>query len=145
MNLNTQGIKSLFTRPQLGLLIIRASVCAVLINAGFKKFAGGHEQLSIVGQNLSSIGIQVGTDNAVTLFMGIMAAGSQLIGGVLLLIGLFPRIASTFMLFTMLVATATVYHRSSGDIGATMEPGLIALVLLGLLFSGAGRLAIHRD
>lgn len=145
MSLNLQGIKSLFTRPDLGILIIRAGVCGILIHAGLGKFKGGHETLMAVGANLKNIGITVGTDNAVALFMGIMAAGSQLVGGALLLLGLFPRTATSFMLATMTVATATVYARSGGDFGEYAYPAVVAVTLLGLLFTGAGRIAISRD
>lgn len=139
-----QGIKSFFRKPEFGLLVIRVSVGAIMAVAGYNKFAAGSATLSRVGANIKHIGLEVGTDNAFTLFFGIMAAGSELVGGLLLIAGLFHRTAAAFLVFTMLVATLMKINTGGGlsDFG---YPLIMGLTLLGLMFTGPGRLSVQKD
>lgn len=145
MALNFQGIKSLVTRPNFGLLIIRLAVAAILLHAGVGKFSGGDSVLHAVGANVSSIGINIGSNNALTLMLGILAAGSQAVGSVLLALGFFARTGAFFMLITMTVATVSMFQSSGGDFTEFAYPMLVALCLLGLIFTGPGRIALQRD
>lgn len=140
-----QGIKSLFQRPDLGLLIIRLALAAILMMAGWNKFSGGEGVLNAVGANIKVIGLEVGTNNVVTLFFGIMAAGSELLGGALLLVGLLVRTSTFILMGTMTVATLTKYQSSGGDLTQTGYPLVVLLVLLGLLFTGPGRICLQKD
>lgn len=145
MSMGIQGIKAVFTHPSLGLLIMRVALGGVLMWAGWRKFSGGKETLQTVGANIKHIGIDVGQDNAFTLFFGIMAAGSELVGGALLIIGLLFRISSAFLVFTMLVATLYMYQASSGEINRFGYPMILLFVLLGLLFTGPGKFSVQKD
>lgn len=145
MALPVQGIKSLFQHPNLGTFIIRASVGAILAFAGWNKFAGGTGVLEAVGSNVSRVGLEIGSSGAFPLFFGIMAAGSELLGGILLILGVLFRPMTALLLVTMGVATVTKYQTTSGDFTLYGYPLLMFLVLLGLLFSGSGKYSIVRD
>ena len=144
MQSTLQGIKSFFQKPEFGLLVIRASVGAIMAIAGYNKFAAGTQTLNWVGANIQHVGLSVGSDNAMTLFFGIMAAGSELLGGLLLLVGFFHRTAAAFLVFTMLVATLMKINTGGGlsDFG---YPMIMGLTLLGLIFTGPGRISLQKE
>jgi putative oxidoreductase len=145
MRTTAQGIKSIFQRPDLGLLIIRAALAVVLIIAGWNKFQGGEATLNAVGANIKYMGIEPGTNNVVTFFFGIMAAGAELVGGLLLLIGFLFRSASVPLIVTMLVATLYKFQTSGGDFTQYGYPLVVLLVLVGLLFTGPGKYCLQKD
>jgi putative oxidoreductase len=140
-----QGIKSMFRHPDFGLLVIRAGVGIVLAIAGFNKFMAGEQTLHAVGANINYLGLDVGTQNISTLFFGIMAAGTELVGGVLLVVGLLYRVSAVMLFITMLVATLMMVDTSQGDLTKFGFPMVMGLVLLGLLFTGPGRLSVQKD
>ena len=145
MNTSIQGIKSVFRHPDAGLLIIRAAVGIILIIAGYNKFMGGEAVLHAIGANVKYIGLDVGTNNISTLFFGALAASVEAFGGVLLLIGFFYRTSAFFIFFVMLVATLMKIDTSGGDLTQFGYPMVVALVVLGLLFTGPGRLSLQKD
>ncbi len=85
-----------------GLLVIRVGVGLMFITHGYPKLVGGEETWRELGEAMELFGIGV-----IPEFFGFMAAISELAGGILLTIGLFTRIAASFMLITMVVATLT--------------------------------------
>jgi putative oxidoreductase len=145
MNSTIQGIKSLFRHPDMGLLIIRTGVGIVLAIAGYNKFMGGEMVLHEVGANIKYIGLDVGTQNISTMFFGVLAAGVELAGGLFLVAGIMYRTSAAMLFLTMLVATLTMLDASSGDLTEFGYPMVMALVLLGLLFTGSGRISLQKD
>jgi putative oxidoreductase len=117
----------------------------VLALHGWMKFAGGKAVLQGVGANIRVIGIEVGSEGAFALFFGIMAAGSELVGGILLVLGALFRTATAFLIVTMTVATIYKYQQVAGEFGQYGYPLMVLTVLVTLLFTGAGRLGIQRD
>lgn len=145
MQAAVQSIKSIFKQPSFGLLVIRLAIGGILAYAGWNKLQGGEAVLNAVGANIKAIGIQVGSDNAMTFFFGIMAAVSELVGGVLVISGFIFRTATVPLIGTMVVATAYKYDASGGDFTQFGYPLLALLVLVGLLFTGPGRIAFQKD
>ena len=135
----------MFQRPDLGLFIIRAALAGILIYAGWGKFQGGEAALNAVGANIKYIGMEPGTNNVVTFFFGILAAGAELLGGVLLLAGFLFRTATVPLMGTMLVATLYKFQTTSGDFTQYGYPLLVLLVLIGLLFTGPGKYCLQKD
>jgi uncharacterized membrane protein YphA (DoxX/SURF4 family) len=129
----------------MGLLIIRAGVGIVLAVAGYNKFMGGEEVLHQVGANIKYIGLDVGVNNISTMFFGVLAAGVELGCGLLLVVGFFYRTSAALLFATMLVATLMMLDVSSGDLTKFGYPMVMALVLLGLLFTGPGRMSLQKD
>jgi len=145
MDTGFQGIKSLFRHPDFGLLIIRTGVGIVLAIAGFNKFMAGEKVLHAIGANIKYLGLDVGTQNISTMFFGVLASGVELVGGLCLVVGLLYRTSAAFLFITMLVASLMVYDTTQGDFSKFGYPMIMGLVVLGLLFTGPGRLSIQKD
>ena len=145
MSLGVQGIKSVLHKPEFGLLVIRIALAIILIQAGWAKFSSGEDTLHSIGSSVKFVGLDIGQDNAVTLLFGIAAAGSELIGGILLVVGWLFRIASSLLLATLVVATVMMYQVGKGDIAEFGYPMVLALVLLGLIFTGPGKLSLQKE
>lgn len=145
MSLSIHTVRSVFQHPQLGTLIIRASIGLIMGISGWNKFMAGEGTLKAVGSNISRVGFEWASEGALALFFGIMAAGTELLGGLFLLLGLFFRTSTALLIVTMLVATITKYQTSSGDFIQYGYPLAMFLVLCGLLLTGPGRFAVQRD
>ena len=75
------------------------------------------------------------------LFMAFLAKGSELCGGIFVLIGLFTRPAASLITFTMLVATLTANLGENWNIdgGFTVSYMLFALILI---IEGGGKYSL---
>ncbi|MEQ1502389.1 MAG: DoxX family protein [Myxococcota bacterium] len=122
----------------LGQLVLRAGVGAMMVLHGWPKVAGGAAGWDKLGHAIGVLGI----DFAFT-FWGAMAAFSEFLGGALLVIGLGTRPASAALAFTMLVATLMHLKGGDGFNGASHAMAL-GFVFVGLLFVGAGRYSVDR-
>jgi putative oxidoreductase len=75
-------------------------------------------------------------------WLGYVSAFTELIGGVLLIIGLFTRLAAAFVAINMLTAFVTVgIHQGFGSYNYILALAALAIMLL---FYGAGSLAFDR-
>jgi putative oxidoreductase len=75
-------------------------------------------------------------------WLGYVSAYAELIGGILLILGLFTRLAAAFIAINMFVAFFTVgIHHGLGSFDYTLAFAAIAVMLL---FYGPGALAIDR-
>ena len=113
-----------------GLLVIRVGIGLMFVTHGYPKLIGGTKAWRELGQAMELFGIHV-----IPEFFGFMAAVSELVGGILLTIGLFTRIAASFMLITMIVATLT-HVFGDGDYFPALTN---AVIFLGLAIAGSGR------
>lgn len=126
-----QDIVLLLIRLWLGLMMIKSGNCVIDI-------LGTQEERDFFenwfGQELHF---------PFPVFMAILAKGSEFIGGILLLLGVFPRIAAAFIAFTMLVATlsANLSENFNIDGGFTISYCLFALVIL---VWGGGAFGLNR-
>jgi putative oxidoreductase len=114
----------------IGLLILRIGIGVMFIMHGLPKLTGGPEKWMMLGGVMKSLGV----DFAPTVW-GFMAAFSECIGGLLLVLGFFTRPACFALLATMIVAMSM--HISKGDpfvaYSHAMEAGIlfISLILIG--------------
>ena len=126
-------------RRDLGLLLLRLGVGGMfaLVHGG-PKLLGGPERWSQVGSAMGSLGIQ-----AFPVFWGFLAAASECVGGLCLMLGLFTRPAACFMAMTM--AVAATMHLTRGD-GLPVASHAIedGIVFLSLILIGAGRYRVGR-
>lgn len=125
------------TNVDLGLLILRVGIgltfCYVY---GYPKLMGGTEKWAQLGGVMAKIGVP-----CIPAFWGFMAALSECLGGLLLILGLGTRIASGFLAFTMVMAS--VHHITSGDpLFKTAHSLEMAAVFLALICAGSGKYAI---
>lgn len=130
-----------FHRPDLGLLLIRLVLATVFIYHGGQKLFGlfGGYGLTATAQWMGSIGIPFPTISAV------LASSTEFFGGLLLGLGVFPRLVAIPMVFTMLVAIITVHWGkfAAGD-GGMEYPLTLGVVLFSLILLGGGRFTVHQ-
>ena len=126
--------KSLDAWSDTGLLVIRAGVGSLfMIVHGFPKLAGGPDKWESIGRAVSYLGI----DFAHTAW-GFAAAVAETFGGLLLILGWAHRPAALALFVTMVVASIWEYYPFGGW-GAADHPAAMAVVCLGLLFTGPGK------
>ncbi len=122
----------------IGILTIRVGVGATFMVHGFPKLAGGPDTWMQIGKAISHVGIE-----QFFTFFGFMAATSEFIGGLFLIIGLMMRQASFLMCCTMVVAT--FMHLGLGDpFKVYSHPLKMAIVFLGLMLIGPGRISLDK-
>jgi putative oxidoreductase len=118
----------------LGPLLVRLSLGAVFITSGWGKL----HNLGQVTTFFTELGIPFPGFNAT------LASSTELVGGALILLGLFTRLAAIPLIFTMLVAIGTA-KRPEID-GVTTLLGFIEFTYIAgfawLLVSGAGRASL---
>lgn len=121
-----------------GLLLLRVGIGLLFTIHGYPKLIGGPETWTAVGGAMGQLGI-----HAAPTVWGFLAAVAEAVGGQLLAVGLFFRVACVLLLGTMVVAT--IQHLSLGDDFNTYSHALEAAVLFaGLLFVGPGRYSVDQ-
>lgn len=122
----------------LGLLVVRLGLGLAFVVYGYPKITGGPQLWEQIGGSMGILGIGFAPK-----FWGFMAAFAEFGGGILLILGLFTRVATLLLLCVM--AMATVVHLDKGDPFTTaLHPIELASVFLGLTFVGPGRYSIDR-
>jgi putative oxidoreductase len=121
-----------------GLLILRIGIGASFMAHGIPKLMGGPDKWAGVGKAMSNIGITFYPEA-----WGLMAALSETLGGLLLIIGLLFRPACLVLLFTMFIAG--LMHLKAGDPFTKWSHALEAGILFfALLFIGPGKYSIDK-
>ncbi|MGQ0722726.1 MAG: DoxX family protein [Candidatus Eiseniibacteriota bacterium] len=128
----------------LALLFLRVGVgLSMLIFHGYGKLAGGAETWTRVGGGMANLGITF-----LPTMWGLLAALSESVGSLLLILGVFTRPAAAFLAVTMCVATLSHLNLpptepSSGWKGASHALELLT-VYVALLIAGPGKYAVSR-
>lgn len=122
-----------------GHLVLRAGIGAMMITHGWPKVQGGEATWRRLGGAMGALGITFGP----TLW-GAAAAFTETIGGALLVIGLATRPASALLAFTMFVAAASHFQRGEG-LGGASHAIELALVFVALVLLGGGRYSVDRS
>jgi len=121
-----------------GLLVLRIGIGTMFIYHGVPKLMGGPEAWAGLGQVMGMFGI-----NFAPAFWGFMAAFSEAVGGLLIIIGLFLRPACLLLLVTMIVAASM--HISKGDgLGGAAHAIESGILFLSLFIIGPGGLNIQK-
>ncbi len=129
---------SLSKQKDLGLLILRVGVGAFMILHGLPKLMGGPDVWNGVGKSMGNLGVTF-----IPVFWGFMAAITETIGGLFLLMGLWYRPVCILLAFTMLVAGAK--HLSAGDgWGGASHALELMFVYIGLIFIGPGSYSVDK-
>jgi len=124
-------------RRDLGLLVLRLGLGFMFaVVHGGPKLLGGPALWSTVGSAMGSFGI-----HAAPVVWGFLAAVSECVGGLCLMLGLFVRPAAGFMAATM--AVAATMHLTKGD-GIPVASHAIeaGIVFVSLILIGAGRYTV---
>ncbi|WP_251439961.1 DoxX family protein [Veillonella intestinalis] len=121
-------LKNLFRYQDSGLLFYRIVFGLSMMAHGYFKFAGGEQALYGVGSMLGIFGITGGY-----LVLGFMAATAELLGGLLLVLGLATRLGSLMIIGTLFVATVLELGKGflAWDYPSQMMFGAIMLLIAG--------------
>ena len=129
-------LRSDFRYKDLGLLLLRIGIGVMFILHGWPKLTGGSERWEAIGQNMELVGISFAP-----VFWGFMAGFAEVVGGLLLILGLFWRAACLLLLFTMIIAT--LRHAVAGDGFNGYSHALeSAILFFSLFFIGPGRYSL---
>lgn len=121
-----------------GLLIIRVGLGIMFMFHGYPKLLGGPESWNAVGDAMKHTGV--------TFFpmgWGFLAAATETIGGLFIILGLAFRPACILLTITMIVAS--IMHLKTGDgIGGASHAIEAAVVFFGLTFIGPGKYSVDK-
>ena len=120
----------------IGLLILRIGLGCMFLFHGAPKMFGGPEEWKDTGMAMKSLGI-----GFMPMFWGIMAAISEFIGGLCLILGLFFRPACVLLTVTMMVAAVSNLAEGEGLMGAS-HPIEVGIVFLSFILIGAGKYSL---
>ena len=124
-----------------GLLLMRLGLGVIFMIHGLPKLAGGPKLWHTIGEAMGNLGVHV-----FPTFWGFMAAVTEGVGGLLLVLGAFYRPTALLLAFTMTVATLQLSHDAkTRSFGKYAHPLTMAVVFLGLAFIGPGRLSVDKD
>ena len=84
-----------------GLLFYRFALGISMFYHGYLKYVSGEQGLYKVGAMLSALGVPSGFE----VILGTIASYAEMVGGILIIIGLFTRIGSLLIIGTLAVAT----------------------------------------
>lgn len=117
----------------IGLLILRLGLGIMFLYHGTPEILGGQTAWVKLGTAMKFVGVDFAP-----AFWGFMAAFSEFIGGILLIVGLFFRPTCLLLLCTMAVAIFMKFGTGTGLAGASpaIEDGI---VFFSLLFIGPGK------
>lgn len=124
---------------EIGLLLVRVVVGALLVGHGAQKLFGSFGGYGVAGTGgwFESIGFRPGRA------MAVVAGLSELVGGLLLVLGLLTPLASAAIVGTMVVAAST--HAASGlwnTSGGYELPLVLAVVGATVALTGPGALSL---
>lgn len=121
-----------------GLLVLRIGIGSMFVFIhGLPKVMGGAQMwIGLGGAFNRIIGISF-----FPVFWGFMAMLSEFGGGLCLIAGVLFRPACSFMLFTILIAVTSIIRGGYG-FSAASQPFELGIVLLSLIFTGAGKLTL---
>jgi putative oxidoreductase len=123
-----------------GLLIMRLGLGTAFLIHGLPKLTGGPAKWEALGKSMGHLGVDI-----FPVFWGFMAAVSEGIGGLLLILGLFYRPICLMLGFTMLVATLTLAAPKGRDFTNYSHPLKLIFVFVGMACVGPGRFSIDKD
>ena len=99
---------------------------------------GWPKMLKVINGNFE-FGDPIGVGPTLSL---ILAASAEFIGGILIALGLFTRLATIPYIITMLVAALLVHYAAGDPWGRIANPLNYAVVATAILIAGPGRLSL---
>jgi putative oxidoreductase len=134
-------LKFLAAYRDAGLLVLRIGLGIAFIIHGLPKLTGGPKVWKGVGSAMSNLGIDQFPE-----VWGFLAAVTEGIGGVLLVLGAFYRPTCLLLTFTMIVATCQLTLGSKDpEYRLYSHPMKMAIVFFGLAFIGPGKFSVDKD
>lgn len=131
-------MKELLNNPNVGLLLIRLVLGGMFMAFGIPKLKAGSAMWEGIGSAMGHFGL-----TKFYIFFGLMAALTEAVGGLLIIIGFKFRVATILLAFTMLVASVHLYL-SGQEFGMYSRPIELMAVFVGLTLIGAGKYSVDR-
>lgn len=126
----------------IGLLLIRLVLGLTLVGHGTQKLFGWFGGYGVKGTGgwMDSIGLKPG------VFMAVVAGLAELVGGLLLAIGLWTPVASTLIALTMLVGIFAVHIKNGYwvDKGGIEYPFILLVIAVAIAFTGPGTYTLFK-
>ena len=110
-------------------MVLRVTLGAILIGYGYGKVFGGLHKMASVAAGLG-----------LPSWLGYVSAFTEFVGGMLLVAGLFTRLASIAICINMLVAVKSQWH--SGFLHGYDYPLACAAMAFALIFFGPGPISL---
>ena len=104
---------------------------------GYLKYVSGEQGLYKVGAMLFALGVPSGFE----VILGTIASYAEMVGGILLIIGLFTRIGTLLVVGTLAIATIL---NLNGNFFSWDYPSQMAFGAIMLFFAGAGRYSLDK-
>ena len=120
-----------------GLLFYRFALGISMFYHGYLKYVSGEQGLYKVGAMLSTLGVLSGFE----VILGTIASYAEMVGGILIIIGLFTRIGSLLIIGTLAVATIL---NLNGNFFSWDYPSQMGFGAIMLFFAGAGRYSLDK-
>lgn len=120
-----------------GLLFYRLALGISMFYHGYLKYVSGEQGLYKVGAMLSALGVSSGFE----VILGTIASYAEMVGGILLIIGLFTRIGTLLVVGSLAVATIL---NLNGNFFSWDYPSQMAFGAIMLFFAGAGRYSLDK-
>lgn len=120
-----------------GLLFYRLALGISMFYHGYLKYVSGEQGLYKVGAMLSVLGVPSGFE----VILGTIASYAEMVGGILIIIGLFTRIGSILIIGTLAVATIL---NLNGNFFSWDYPSQMGFGAIMLFFAGAGRYSLDK-
>jgi doxX family protein len=120
-----------------GLLFYRLALGISMFYHGYLKYVSGEQGLYKVGAMLSALGVSSGFE----VILGTIASYAEMVGGILLIIGLFTRIGTLLVVGTLAVATIL---NLNGNFFSWDYPSQMGFGAIMLFFAGAGRYSLDK-
>lgn len=120
-----------------GLLFYRLALGISMFYHGYLKYVSGEQGLYKVGVMLSALGVPSGFE----VILGTIASYAEMVGGILLIIGLFTRIGTLLVVGTLAIATIL---NLNGNFFSWDYPSQMAFGAIMLFFAGAGRYSLDK-
>lgn len=123
-----------------GLLILRIGLGVMFCIHGLPKLQGGPKHWAELGHAMGLLGIHF-----YPAFWGFMAAASECVGGLFLILGFAYRPICLLLTFTMIVASLKMHHEKKNFQDVASRPIEMACVFFAMAFIGPGRFSIDKD
>ncbi len=127
----------------LGLLILRVGIGVMFMFHGLPKLLGGPERWEVLAQ----FGLPFLPEGIISIAFGFAAMAAELVGGLLLALGKYHRIACLGLAATMAVAFSTKVGDISGISNFAQAAGWpleLLIVFVALLFTGPGKYTVGK-
>ena len=143
-------VEQKFNQPDLAYLALRVVFGGTIILFGVYKLLAGGDMYAQIGGSMDMFCITWEPK-----LWGLLCALTETFGGLFILLGVFTRSAALLLVFNMFVASIVLYKMTgapdTSSMGAFCEwlgkvslPEFYLAAFLALLFTGAGKYAIHK-